>query len=107
MNAYEDLLEYLEDGEVVEGIVFGAFGEKEQEPPPVPVDRRGVVLTLEEAKPFMMDWSFHTDYGAAECYAAYIWTNMRLIWITQIDGAAGLDSAPRNPVNIVPYMFGR
>lgn len=109
MNAYEDLQNYLEENETVEAIVFGPwgwYGYCEPEPPPVPPDKRGQILTLEEAKPFMQDWSFYGGYGAPECYAVYIWTDQRIIWVTQYDGSTGLNSAPRNPQAVMPDMPG-
>ena len=109
MNAHEELTEYLEDGEVIQGIVFGAFGWDgfgEPQPPLVPSNKRGVVLSFEEAKPYMVGWSFYGGFGHPKCYACYIWTDKRVIWVTQYDGATNLDSAPRNPINIVPDMSG-
>ena len=109
MNAYDDLVKFLDDDEKVEALVFGPYGwdgYEEPENQPVPKDKRGVVLTLEEAKPFMQGWSYYGGYGAPKCYASYIWTNQRVIWVTQYDGATGMDGAPRHPVNIVPDMPG-
>lgn len=116
MSAYNELMEYLQKGEEVEGIVFGAFGwygsksnlgYKEPKPPPVPFNKRRRVLTLEQAEPYMQqDWSFYGGYGAPECYATYIWTNKRVLWVTQYDGSTSFDSMPRNPCNCIPIMPG-
>lgn len=120
MTAYSDLVEALEDGEVVEALMFGPWGwgvapregnkwelgYDEPEPAPVPFEKRGVVLTLDEAKPYMQSWDFYGGYGAPDCYAAYIWTNHRVIWVTQYDGATTLSSAPRNPCDTMPEMPG-
>ena len=122
MNAWNDLQEILEPGEEVEAIVFGPWGwgcllgtEEEEnwelgfdepDPPLVPFNKRGVVMTLEEAQQYMDGWSFYGGYGAPECYAVYIWTNQRIFWVTQYDGATGLNSAPRHPKNIMPNMPG-
>lgn len=109
VSAYTDIQEYLRDEEIVEAIVFGKYGWSgydEPDIPPVPVDKRGVILSISEAEPFMQDWSFYGGYGAPDCYAVYIWTNLRVIWVTQYDGSTELDSAPRNPQNIMPDMPG-
>ena len=109
MSASNNLRDYLDVGETVEAIVFGAWGWggfEEPEPSHVPVEKRGVVLSWAEAEPLLHGWEFDGGYGAPECYAVYIWTNRRVIWVTQYDGATGLDSAPRNPVDIVPGMPG-
>lgn len=113
-NAYEELMQALNDGERVEAIVFGGWGGSDHEelgygepdPPPVPFDKRGVVLTLEEAKPLMQSWQFIGGYGSPDCYAVHIWTNTRVFWVTQYDGSTGLDSAPRNPTPHIPDMPG-
>ena len=109
MNAYQELKEMLNENEVVEAIVFGNWGwggYMEPEPPPVPMDKKGKILSLEEAKSLMLTWSFMGGFGAPECYAVNIWTNQRLIWVTQYDGATSLSSALRNPSEGMPDMPG-
>ena len=108
-NAFDDLQDFLMSGECVEGLVFGVWGWdgfKEPGPPPVPKDKQGVLMQLEDAKPFMEGWSFDGGYGAPTCYATYIWTDKRVIWVTQYDGSTGLDSMPRHPANVIPDMPG-
>jgi hypothetical protein len=104
VNAYDDLLRKLQDGEEVEAIMFGNWGWGDDENiQAVPEDKKGVVLTLEQARPYMNGWSFNGGYGSPECYATYIWTNRRVLWVTQYDGATGLSSAPRNPPSGAPW----
>ena len=119
-NAYTELMDSLEDGEIVECLVFGAWGWEsspdgdedwqtgcgEPENSHVPFKLRGKQLTLEEATPFMQNWSFYGGYGAPDCYATYIWTNQRIFWVTQYDGSTSLDSAPRHPSDTMPNMPG-
>lgn len=104
-NAYNDLLDFLEEGEAVEAIVFGDWGWGGYEEPKNNI-KKGVLLTLEEAKPMMKNWTFYGGYGAPECPATNIWTNKRVIWVTQYDGSTTLDSALRNPANCMPEMPG-
>lgn len=109
MSAYAELMEYLKEGEVVEAIVFGAWGWSEHgapKPSPVPDEVKGKVLTLEQAEPMMQSWNFYGGYGAPECYATHIWTDRRVLWITQYDGLTQLSSAPRNPKVGLPSMPG-
>ena len=120
VNAWNELIEFLEEGETLESLVFGAWGwgcapaegedweEGYGEPGdmPVPADKRGRVLAPDEAKPLMDGWSFYGGYGAPDCYATYAWTNKRVIWVTQYDGATSLDAAPRNPIPCIPDMPG-
>jgi hypothetical protein len=100
-NAYAELLEYLEDGETVENIVFGEFGWgsnfNEPQPYPVPETMQGTLMSLEDAKPLMDGWQFDGGYGAAECYPVYVWTNKRVIFVSEYDGSTHLNSLPRHP----------
>ncbi len=96
MSAFTELLDYLEPDEQVIGIVFAHWDN-------VTV---GKLLTLKEAKPMMQSWAFFGGYGNSECPATYIWTDTRVIWITVYDGSTVLDSAPRNPIDIIPDMPG-
>jgi len=108
-NAYAELLDEMQEGEQVEAIVFGNWGWdgfEEPIPKPVPIKKRNKILTLEQAKPYMKGWSFNGGYGAPECYAVYIWTNQRVLWVTQYDGATRLYSMPRNPIACNPGMPG-
>lgn len=113
-NAYEELMAYLEEGETVEGIVFGQWGwgsgtgklgYKEEEPF-IPFNLRSKVLTIQVAEPYMKAWSFYGGYGAPMCYATNIWTNKRVIWVTEYDGSTCLNSATRNPTDYEPDMPG-
>ena len=120
LNAFDELTKELHEGETIEAIVFGAWGwgrvpnqneawqlsYDEPDPPPVPFEKRGVLLTADEAKPFMVGWSFYGGYGAPHCYAVHVWTNQRVLWVTQYDGSTRLNSAPRHPVAIIPDMPG-
>jgi hypothetical protein len=108
-DALEDLTEFLESDEQVESVVFGDWGWggfSEPDQPNVSKDLRGKVLNLEKAAPYMRGWSFYGGYGSPDCYAVYVWTNKRVIWVTQYDGSTSLSSAPRNPVECEPEMPG-
>ena len=51
-------------------------------------------------------WQIFNGYGAPQAYAMYVWTNQRVLWITQYDGSTHLDGMPRNPEAVVPEMPG-
>lgn len=109
LNAYKDLKGCLEKGETIEAIVFGEWGwggYREPVEKPVPKEKQGVVLSIEEAKPMMAGWTYFCGYGAPECYATNVWTNKRILWITQYDGSTSIDHAPRNPTATIPEMPG-
>lgn len=100
MSAYDELMTLLEEGEVVEAVVFGQWGwsgYNEPNPAPVPKEYIGKTLTLKEAEPFMEGWSFYGGYGSPDCYATNIWTNRRVFFIMQYDGSTNLDWLARNP----------
>ena len=109
MGAYNDLMTFLEKDEHVEAVVFGQWGWDgfgEPDPPPFPHKFFGKALTLAAAKPWMEGWYFDGGYGHPKCYAVNIWTSKRVIWVTQYDRSTRLDSAPRNPIDAMPYMPG-
>lgn len=109
MNAWEELNAFLVTGETIEAIVFGQYGWNgygEPQPPAVPAEKQGVILTPAEAEPLMKSWKFYGGYGSPNCYAVYVWTSARVIWVTQYDGSTSLSSAPRNPTQCIPVMPG-
>jgi hypothetical protein len=116
LNAWKDLLVLLEEGEKVEWVVFGnwgwsyddkpALGYGEPEPPPVPLEKRGLLLDAGDAEPLMRGWSFNGGYGSPECYAVRIWTDRRIFWVTQYDGSTSLSSTRRHPEACMPDMPG-
>jgi hypothetical protein len=112
---YQQIDEALYKKEKITGIVFGSWrdwdflsGEKEdtkeEEVPLVPEDKRGVVLTLEEAKPYLEGW----DICSEDCifaYVIFVWTTLRVFFVVDRDGAWELNSVPAIPVNTMPYLI--
>lgn len=88
MDAYEELMDALEDGEVVEAVCFGAGSGASlwSLPPPgqIPKEMQEIPIQLEDAEPLMRNWSFEGDFGSAECYAIYIWTDRRIGFCSRI-----------------------
>lgn len=110
LDAYLDLKKEIRINEVVEGLVFGEYGwsglGEERCNNPIPKDKIGVLLSLEEARPLMKGWTYDGGFGSPQCYATYVWTNQRVIWVTQYDGSTNLDSMPRHPQDVIPDMPG-
>lgn len=106
MDAWEELEKYLKPDEHIIGVVFGDFGGWYEEDQFVPKEKREILLTYEEAKPYMTGWSFSGGYGAPECHNTFVWTDDRVIFVGEYDGATWLTSVPRNPVSCIPHMVG-
>ena len=54
----------------------------------------------------MEGWSFLGGHGAPECYAVYVYTNQRVIFVSQYDGATNLEGIPLRPMACKPSMPG-
>jgi hypothetical protein len=63
------------------------------------------VLSWDKAKGFL-DYDFDEGYGSPNCQAITAWTETKVIAISQYDGATGIFSLPRNPVDHDPIMPG-
>lgn len=86
---------------VVGDYAWGGYGDQST----VPDEKRGVVLTWDEAAP-MLDYEYDAGFGAPECNAVYAWTADRVIAVSQYVGATWLYSIPRNPTSEMPKMAG-
>lgn len=107
-SALKDLLNFLEDGEEVQAVVFGDWGWGNYEDVgSVPKERRGKVLSPHEVQCYMEAWSFFGGHGSPECYAAYIYTDRRLIFPSQYDGSTNLEGMPLRPTECMPTMPGQ
>lgn len=109
MSAKDELLEELQ-GEAIEGIVFGAYGwdgycEEDLEKP-IPLKFREKPLNWNQALPLLEGWSFDGGYGAPHCYAVYVWTRTRVIFVRTYDGSTSLTSVPRHPCEGAPHLVG-
>ena len=114
MSAWEELMDVLKDDEEVECVIFGPWGwgaceddDSGAPEPQVPPSIMGRRLILTEAEPFLKAFSFSGSYGSPDSYATWIYTNKKVMWVTQYDGSTGLTAMPRHPVQgEIPYMPG-
>ena len=111
MSAWEEIHEDLHEGEELQYVIFGKWawgGSTDNIPQPeVPPSIMGRRLLPQEAEPFLKAFSFSGGYGSPECYATWLYTNLRVMWVTQYDGSTQLDHMPRNPTQgVMPYMPG-
>jgi len=107
MSFKQDILDAAK-GEKIVGVVIGEMGWGDYYKEIVPMydqQPKGKLLSWEEAAP-LLDYEYDTGYGAPECNAIYVWTESRVLFVTQYDGATCIDYVPRNPVDIMPVMPG-
>lgn len=88
-------------------VVIGAFGWSgyRGNGRDIPDSLRGQLLAWADARPHL-DYAYSAGFGAPDCHAVTIWTDDKVIWITQYDGSTSMDSVPRNPTAFVPSMPG-
>lgn len=93
----------------IEAVVIGEMGWGDYGDDPehdrVAKEHQGKILNWNEAKEFL-NYEFDDGFGAPECNAVYVWTNNKILLISQYDGATNLYSIPRNPIECEPHMPG-
>ena len=101
-------IEEAAESESIEAVVIGemGWGKYKSETVPGYVDHpRGKVLSWAEARP-LLNYNFNDGYGAPGCEAIYVWTTMKVMFISQYDGSVSLNWIPRNPIDVMPSMPG-
>lgn len=94
-------------GEQIEAIVVGQHDnapDKYSGNRAVPADEN--VILSREVGLAKLDQDYHSGYGGADCYPMYAWTKSRIYFVGEYDGATGLNSVPRNPINCKPNFSG-
>jgi hypothetical protein len=101
MSAYAELVSAFLPGEVLETVVFSRWASHKGEPnPPISPELFGVVLTAEQAKPLMINWSTSGKTWLALVYPFYAYTNKHVWFIHDFDGATQLQCIPLNPYSM-------
>ena len=105
-NFKEDILEEA-GNEVIESIVIGDMGRNDYNDDGKPnyKDVNGKVLSWSDASP-ILDYEYDRGFGAPDCQAITAWTKSKVIFVYQYDGATGVVSVPRNPIEHNPNMPG-
>jgi hypothetical protein len=99
-------IEDVANGEIIEAVVIGDMGWVDyNDPETVPIDKRGKVLSWEDARP-LLAFDYDDGYGAPECHAIYAWTFTRVIFVSMYDGSTAINAIPRFPVDCMPTMPG-
>jgi len=105
-NFLHDIEEALGD-EAVESIVIGGtyWLNQEDDERFIPEDKRGVLLSWEEARP-LLDYAYDDGYGGEDCHPIYLWTATRVLFIGCYDGSTWVTWVPRHPEAGEPGTVG-
>lgn len=88
-------------GESLEAVVVGQH-DSAKFGVPIAADEN-VLLPVERALA-KLDIDFDNGYGGADCFPMYAWTQSRVYFIAEYDGATWLAWLPRNPIDTNPIF---
>jgi hypothetical protein len=100
-----NLVRWIEEAAGGEHIGAVVIGEPPWDKDEVPRQVRGKALTWQRAKS-MLDYDFHSGYGATGCNAVVAWTKSWVISVSEYDGSTTWFRIPRNPTDHMPEMPG-
>lgn len=108
MSAFEYIQYILNPNEQVTHIVFGEWLDLDKHTCPPKYQGADFphhrLLTLEQALPWMEDWSFD---NCCECFSLFAWTTEdRIIFVSEYDGSCTLNTIPCHPLYCMPRVFG-
>jgi len=108
MNAAEGLTVALQPGERVEAVVFGDFSDWDESEGTdlIPANKRGVLLSFDEALGFMTGWSLDSAREDFMPGRFTVWTDQRILFVGCYDGSHWITSMPRNPTPFMPHAVG-
>lgn len=95
--------EKMADGPII-GAVIGPddrkhFAERSNRP------LYGKLISWDVARP-VLDYEYDNGYDGADCHAVYAWTETQVLFVSEYDGATGINSIPRNPTACEPSFGG-
>lgn len=97
-----ECFEQAADPEQIQAVVVGYHYDDDDWDEP---KRLFLVQTWEEARP-VLDYEYHNGYGGADCHKVYAWTEARVLFVHEYDGATTVVWVPRNPVECAPDWGG-
>lgn len=92
-------------GEPIVAIVVGVHDGRRYGADDKPQADENVVLSR-EAGLAKLDQDYDNSYGGADCFPMYAWTESRIFFVSEYDGATGLSYVPRHPISTEPYFDG-
>jgi hypothetical protein len=98
-KSFEEAAE-ANDDKIVSAVV-GHDERAEYESPEREIVTRPV-QTWEEASK-KIDYDYSNGFGGADCHAVIAWGEKFVYFVHEYDGATGINSVPRNPMECAPY----
>lgn len=106
MTFADDLLKEAGNEPIV-GVVIGADRRTGSRIFAPDIARQGELLTWKEAQPLLdYDYDYNIGWLIADCHAVYAWTTNRVLFLVKYDDDTWIKSAPRNPLAIMPEVYG-
>jgi hypothetical protein len=91
------------NGKPILGAVLGQhYSDRYDEPKPAWV---GKLISWEKAKK-ILNYDYDNGYGGADCHPAYVWTEDKVMFVSEYDGATAVSFVPRNPIEFEPTFSG-
>lgn len=106
-NFCNDILDAV-NGEAIEYIVIGVMGWGDHGSEAIPGYSnipKGELLTWNEAVNYL-DFDYDNGFGVPGCMSIFAWTESRVLFVDQYNGATSVCTIPRNPIDVMPQIFG-
>lgn len=97
-----EAFEKMADSPLLFAVIGRHYNARYSDPSP---EWMGKLLPWSEARPYL-DYQYDNGFGSAECHPVYAWTEMRVLFVHEYDGATGVDWLPRQPSAGVPEFGG-
>lgn len=107
---FAEEIERAAKGETIEAITLASTGWERSDEDRYSARRKapskfGELLSWDEARP-MLDYDYARGFGGEDCDAIWAWTESRVIFVHEYDGATSVNWLPRHPQVGSPSMSG-
>lgn len=112
-DSFAEDIEKAADGPIVAAVIHADQGHvdysydpiRKHDPRFVPPGLTRTVLTWEQARP-LLDYPYDNGFGVQDCHDVHVWTDERVVYVHEYDGATELEWLPRNPPPAAPDRGG-
>ena len=94
---FAEEIEHAANGETIEAVICGERGWSGS-----PTSN---VMTWADSRP-IFDYEYNHDFGGVDCHAVNVWTESKVIFVSQYDGMTNVETIPRSPTPGPVRMFG-